>query len=82
MPVSPGRRATRGRALTYTRRRIQITCFVLFHIPLLACAIYAARSGVSAHLAILLVSFLATLVGAVAVVIYLGRTLPEPRALT
>jgi hypothetical protein len=56
-----------------------VTCFALFHIPLLACVIYAARDGLTTHLAILAVSFLATLAGAVAVVIFLGRTLPETR---
>lgn len=62
--------------MTYTKRRIQVTCFLLFHLPLVACAIYAGQSGFSAHSAILVVSFLSTLVGAVAVVVYLGRTLP------
>ncbi len=68
------------RPLTYTIRRIQITCFALFHVPLFACAVYALRDGWSAHTTFLIVSFFATLVGAVAVVIFLGRTLPSAGA--
>ncbi|SEM44379.1 hypothetical protein SAMN04488003_101135 [Loktanella fryxellensis] len=56
-------------------RRIQITAFALAHIPLAATATVLASDGVQGDLWAIVTAFGATLVTAVALVIYLGQAL-------
>lgn len=66
------------RAMTKTMLlRLQITSFVLVHIPLIAVALYALKDGVSGRLDLLLVALLATVVAAIAIWMTLGRALGE-----
>lgn len=55
--------------------RLQITSFVLVHIPLLALVLYALTNGVTGSLDLLLVALLATVVAAAAIWMMLGRAL-------
>ncbi|MBE9639366.1 hypothetical protein [Salipiger mangrovisoli] len=58
-----------------TLLRLQITSFVLAHIPLFAVALYALANGLTGRLDLLMVALLATLVAAVAIWMTLGRAL-------
>ncbi len=58
-----------------TLLRLQITSFVLAHIPLFALVLYALTNGVSGRLDLLVVALLATVVAAVAIWMTLGRAL-------
>ncbi|HBM61105.1 MAG TPA: hypothetical protein DD444_18200 [Citreicella sp.] len=55
-------------------------CFLLVHIPLLATGLYAYREGLSGHLDMVVVVFLATLVTALAIWTALGRLPCQDRA--
>ncbi|MCA0940161.1 hypothetical protein CLG85_018205 [Yangia mangrovi] len=58
-----------------TLLRLQITSFVLVHIPLFALVLYALTNGVAGRLDLLLVALLATVVAAIAIWMTLGRAL-------
>ncbi|WP_353475328.1 hypothetical protein PVT71_17395 [Salipiger sp. H15] len=58
-----------------TLLRLQITSFVLVHIPLVALVLYALTNGVTGRLDLLLVALLATVVAAIAIWMTLGRAL-------
>lgn len=55
--------------------RLQITSFVLAHIPLFALVLYALTDGISGRLDLLIVALLSTVVAAVAIWMTLGRAL-------
>ena len=55
------------------KRRAQFVCAVFLHIPLVAIAAYAISEGFMAHLDILLVGLVATLLGTLMIVPYIGR---------
>ncbi len=56
-------------------RRVQGVCFALSHIPLAAVVAVLLADGADGDLALIGAAFAATLVTAVALVVYLGRTL-------
>ncbi|WP_226627248.1 hypothetical protein [Alloyangia pacifica] len=58
-----------------TLLRLQITSFVLVHIPLFALVLYALTDGIAGKLDLLLVALLATVVAAIAIWMTLGRAL-------
>jgi|TARA_R100000049_G_C1945906_1_gene91029 hypothetical protein len=60
--------------------KLQLMCFLLVHIPLLATGLYAYREGLSGHLDMVVVVFLATLVTALAIWTALGRLPCQDRA--
>ncbi|PJE29410.1 hypothetical protein PSM7751_00924 [Pseudooceanicola marinus] len=59
------------------KRRVQFVCAVFLHIPLVAIAAYALSQGVTAHLQILGVALVATLIGTMLIVPYIGRALDD-----
>ncbi|ETX31026.1 hypothetical protein [Roseivivax isoporae] len=56
-------------------RRLQITCFLLVHVPLIAVVAFALASGVGRHLDVVIVAFAATLAAAAGVWKLQGRAL-------
>lgn len=57
------------------KRRVQIVCAALLHIPIVAIAAYALANGFSEHIGILVVGLVATVAGTVLIVPYIGKIL-------
>lgn len=60
-------------------RKVQIVCFLLVHIPLVASVVYFVLDDLPLG-ALLAVAFPATLVAAIAIVGYIGHVMPRPMA--
>ncbi|MDM8165197.1 hypothetical protein [Roseovarius sp.] len=60
---------------TRQKRRVQVICAALLHIPIVAIAAYALASGVGDHVGILVVGLVATVAATVMIVPYIGRVI-------
>ncbi|WP_422027417.1 hypothetical protein [Roseovarius sp.] len=58
---------------TRRKRRVQIVCAALLHIPIVAIAAYALANGFEAHVGILTVGLCATVAATLLIVPYIGR---------
>lgn len=57
------------------KRRVQFVCAVFLHIPLVAMLAFALSQDVMAHIQMLGVALVATLIGTMLIVPYIGRVL-------
>lgn len=58
---------------TQQKRRAQIVCAALLHIPIVAIAAYALANGFQSHIGIVSVGLAATVAGTLLIVPYIGR---------
>ncbi|MGR3312804.1 hypothetical protein [Roseovarius indicus] len=58
---------------TRQKRRVQIVCAALLHIPIVAIAAYALANGFGEHVGILSVGLVATVAATLLIVPYIGR---------
>ena len=61
------------------KRRVQIVCAALLHIPLVAIAAYALANGIGDHVGVLTVGLISTVAATVMIVPYIGRIIDSGR---
>ena len=60
---------------TRQKRRAQVICAALLHIPIVAIAAYALANDIGDHVGILVVGLVATVAATVMIVPYIGRVI-------